>query len=258
MYCEIIAEIGQNHNGDMELAKDMIFAAKENGADVAKFQLFDARALFPSKEEGNEWFEYNCKTELSYENIHFLYEQCSRAKIEFMASAFDVQRVKWLEDLGVRRHKVASRSVYDRQLIQAMENTGKPLLVSLGMWDQKNFPEIRSKGGVFFLYCVSKYPTQLTDLNFSNVNFENEIYGFSDHTIGITAPVVAMSRGAKIIEKHFTLDKTLYGPDHVGSMTPNELRDLARFREEISVCLESKNPEGNVAQTNVAMRIKRQ
>src|SRR4051812_44623481 len=104
---EIIAEIGQNHNGDIDLAVDLIRRAKEHGADVAKFQLYDARALFPK--EGNEWFEYNCKTELSRAHLRKLADACEACGIEFMASVFDVERVAWLEDVGVRRYKIASR-----------------------------------------------------------------------------------------------------------------------------------------------------
>ena len=92
---EIIAEIGQNHNGDMSLAKDLIFAAAEAGADVAKFQLYDAKKLFPR--DGNPWYEYNCKTELSREQVENLWQICEQANIEFMASVFDSGRIQWLE-----------------------------------------------------------------------------------------------------------------------------------------------------------------
>ena len=115
---EIIAEIGQNHNGDMALARQLIRSAKENGADVAKFQLYDARALFPK--EGNEWFDYNCKTELSHDQIRELADECRRAGIEFMASVFDVERIAWLEEVGVKRHKIASRSIHDVALIESL------------------------------------------------------------------------------------------------------------------------------------------
>jgi N-acetylneuraminate synthase/N,N'-diacetyllegionaminate synthase len=224
---EIIAEIGQNHNGDMGLAFELINAAKESGADVAKFQLYDASNLFSRK--NNEWFEYNCKTELKQDQINILAEECSRVGIEFMASVFDVERIKWLEDVGVRRYKVASRSIGDMALIKAIAATGKPLLISLGMWHESNFPSIEADGGVGFLYCISSYPALLDELHFGEVDFERYV-GFSDHTIGIHASQIALARGASILEKHFTLDKKMYGPDHAGSMTPNELHDLNTFR----------------------------
>lgn len=236
MTCEIIAEIGQNHNGDIELAKDLIVAAKEAGADVAKFQAFDAKALFPSEREGNSWFEYNCKSELSKDQIFELSGVCQKVKIEFLVTPFDKLRVKWLEEANVRRYKIASRSILDSELISAVEETGKPIIASLGMWDDKDMPKV--KGDVSFLYCVSKYPTQLNDLNFSAYDFEKSaIKGFSDHTVGIIASIVAISRGAKIIEKHFTLDKKMYGPDHEGSMTTEELKEIIAFRNAIITTL---------------------
>ncbi len=229
---EIIAEIGQNHNGDISLALELIRQAKSNGADVAKFQLFDARALFPTKEQGNEWFDYNCKTEITKAQLHALVEACEKEKIEFMASVFDVERIAWLEEVGMKRYKVASRSVHEPALLQAVANTGKPLLVSLGQWKEKEFPKIKSPHPVDFLYCISKYPAPLEDMKFNSVDFK-KYAGFSDHSIGLTAPFAAFSRGARIIEKHFTLDKNLYGPDHSGSMTPEELLALSKFRDEV-------------------------
>lgn len=231
---EIIAEIGQNHNGDMQLARRLIAEARAAGAGVAKFQVYDARALFPK--EGNEWFDYNCKTELSRNDVETLARDCEREGIEFMASVFDVERVAWLEAVGMRRYKIASRSVKDRALIGAVAGTGKPMLVSLGMWDGADFPQITAPGGVEYLYCVSKYPTEMSDLHFGKVDFA-KYAGFSDHTIGIDAPMIALSRGARIIEKHFTLDKTMVGPDHSGSMTPSELAALSRFQASLAKAL---------------------
>lgn len=234
MRIEIIAEIGQNHNGDMALARELIHAAKESGADVAKFQLYEAVTLFPR--EGNEWFEYNCETELSRDHVIELAAECERIGIEFMASVFDTERIAWLEDVGVKRYKIASRSIRERALIEALCLTDKPLLASLGMWGEAEFPRIDTQGGVGFLYCVSKYPTQLEDLHLAAIDF-TRYAGFSDHTIGIHAAQIALARGAAILEKHFTLDKQMYGPDHAGSMTPDELAQIAVFREELQRCL---------------------
>lgn len=231
---EIIAEIGQNHNGDMELACALIREAKIAGADVAKFQVYHAPSLF--KKEGNEWFDYNCKTELTHEQLAILANECRQVGIEFMASVFDIERIAWLEALGVKRYKVASRSISDRALIKALSETGKRIIASLGMWKNVEFPDIESQNGVDFLYCISKYPTLRSELHLNSVDFKNYA-GFSDHTIGITAAKVALTRGAKIIEKHFTLDKSMYGPDHACSMTPLELKELCAFRDEFLECL---------------------
>lgn len=231
---EIIAEIGQNHNGDMALAVELIHAAKEAGADVAKFQVYDARALFPK--ENNPWYEYNLSTELSREQVLLLAGACAKAGIEFMASVFSPELVPLLEEAGVRRYKVASRSVREGALMAALAATGKPLLVSLGMWDGPDFPQVPTSAPVGFLHCIARYPARLEDLRLGQVDF-SRYAGFSDHSEGITAAMAALSRGAGIVEKHFTLDKNMYGPDHVCSMTPAELRELCRFRSELARCL---------------------
>lgn len=233
---EIIAEIGQNHNGDIDLALQLIREAKKNGADVAKFQLFDAKALFPTKEQGNEWFDYNCKTEITKPQLARIVEECKKNDIEFMTSVFDIERIAWCEEVGMKRYKVASRSIRDHKMIEAIAATGKPMLASLGQWHEKEFPKIQAKGGVEYLYCISKYPTELKDLKLAQVDF-SRYGGFSDHTLGLTAPMAAFARGAKIVEKHFTLDKNMYGPDHQGSMTPAELKALSEFRDGLKECL---------------------
>lgn len=233
MQYEIIAEIGQNYNGDMELAGELIRQAKKAGADVAKFQLFDARKTFPPKEE-NEWFEYNLKSELTRDQIKKIVAICAQEKIEFMASVFDVERIAWLEEVGVKRYKIASRSIRDSELINALIKTEKPLIVSLGWWESEKLPQIKAKNGVDYLYCISKYPTDMSDLNFSKVDFLNKYSGFSDHTLGVHAPMAAMARGARIIEKHFTLDKKMYGPDHACSMTPDELVQIVEFGRSLT------------------------
>jgi sialic acid synthase SpsE len=231
---EIIAEIGQNHNGDMDLAVELIHAAKKSGADVAKFQVFDVATIF--SKEGNPWYDYNCQTQLTYEQVVMLAEECREVDIDFGASPFDPERVSWLENVGIKRYKVASRSVSDVELLNAICKTGKGLIVSLGMWNEEKFPVISTASSVDFLYCVADYPAKLSSFKFAEIDFE-KYSGFSDHSEGITASIVAFSRGARIIEKHFTLDKTMYGPDHSCSMTPEELQELHKYRLEIGQCL---------------------
>ena len=133
---EIIAEIGQNHNGSMTLAKELIIAAKENGADVAKFQIFNAKKLF--KEKGNKWYKNNLEAELNIDQIFELNEFCKKNKIEFMASVFQKEYIKVTEKIKMKRYKIASRSIHDNSLLKKIIETKKPLIVSLGMW-KKNF-----------------------------------------------------------------------------------------------------------------------
>lgn len=224
---EIIAEIGQNHNGDMALAKELIHAAKENGADVAKFQVFEAKSVFSP--ENNPWYDYNLSTELTQDQVNMLHAECEAVGIEFMASVFDVHRVAWLEQVGMKRYKVASRSVKEPELMARIGSVGNRVLVSLGMWDAPEMPQIDAPGGVDFLYCIAQYPAPFSSLKLGSVDFE-KYAGFSDHSLGIEAATIAFSRGARIVEKHFTLDKGMYGPDHEGSMTPDELKALHDFR----------------------------
>jgi sialic acid synthase SpsE len=231
---EIIAEIGQNHNGDMDLAEELIRVAKNSGADVAKFQVYEARRVFPPKSQ-NPWFDYNCATELKKDDVFRLVECCSKLGIEFMASVFDVERVEWLEEAGVQRYKIASRSIADDKLITGVAATGKPMIVSLGAWQGKEFPKITSDGAVDFLYCVSKYPTPLSELRLSKVDF-TKFSGFSDHSEGTTAACASFVLGSRILEKHLTLDKSAFGPDHACSMTPSELSYMHKFRVDWEQC----------------------
>lgn len=223
---EIIAEIGQNHNGDIKLAKELIYAAKENGADVAKFQIFNAKKLFSKK--NNPWYRDNLKAELSIKNIIELNEICKKIKIEFMASVFDTKLLSITEEIKMKRYKVASRSVFDKKLVSKILSFKKPTIISLGFWNKKTFPFDKLNHSIFYLYCVSKYPTKIKDLSLSKKLFK-KVDGFSDHTVGIKSAIKAINFGAKIVEKHFTLDKKMRGPDHQLSITPKELKILSEY-----------------------------
>lgn len=218
---EIIAEIGQNHEGNLEIATELIHKAKENGATVAKFQVFDTDSIFSRKDP---WYDYSKKAELTYTKILALATICNKVKIEFMASVFDNKRIHWLEAVKVKRYKIASRSIYNTSLINSIKDTGKPIIASLGMWKEEKFPNFKAD----FLYCVSEYPA--LNISLENVKFDDKNYsGFSDHSLGIETSIKAIEKGARIIEKHFTYDKNAYGPDHICSMTFDELKELRRY-----------------------------
>jgi sialic acid synthase SpsE len=163
-----------------------------------------------------------------------LAEVCEKVGIEFMASVFDIERIAWLEAVGVRRYKIASRSINDTALIAAIVATGKPIIASLGWWKEPQFPRIEASR-VDYLYCVAKYPAPLSDLRLGSVDFRRHA-GFSDHSIGITAACSSFVLGARILEKHMTLDQNAYGPDHSCSMTPHELAAIHSFRTEWAQC----------------------
>ena len=232
----LIAEIGQNHNGDFLLAKKMIAVAKECGADIAKFQLYDVDSIF---DKNFEWYKEAKESQLNYEQVKELKEECDKVGIEFSASVFDITRLSWVLGLGIKRIKIASRSILNKELIDEAARSGKDMIVSLGMYKGRDFPEIKTSGKVDFLYCIAKYPTQLEDLDFLKINF-SKYAGFSDHTIGVEASITAMARGARIIEKHFTLDKNMHGPDHKCSMDSSELKIIAHFSKLIEKMITAK------------------
>jgi N,N'-diacetyllegionaminate synthase len=222
---EIIAEIHPQHGGDMGVVREMIRQAAGEGADVAKFQLYNAFELLGS----HDW-DY---LQLDREQTERIAGWCGTEGIEFMASVFDPERLEWCEAIGVRRHKIASRTVAaDPGLCGRILATGKETFVSLGAWTGAThpFPEATHAR---YLHCVAKYPAFAEDLAGFPPDFPAAgLTGYSDHTLGIDAPLLAISRGASVIEKHFTLDKTRGSRTeraHVCSMTPSELRELRRF-----------------------------
>ena len=236
----IIAEMGINHNGDMELAKNMITIAKKVGATAIKTQLYEVDKLFPDKQiiaGGRDWYEEVKKTELTYEQVAWLAAYAKTIGIEFLASAFDTERVAWLEEIEVRRHKVGSRANKDKELIDAMAETGKPIIISTNYPIDFYYPKNASLGNLFVLYCIPHYPTNLSELKFKDVDFNYHYDGFSDHTIGIEASLVAIVRGAKIIEKHFCLKRDDSNPDMVCSIEPDELKQLVNFARKVEEAL---------------------
>ena len=220
---EIIVECGHNWNGNLDLAKEMIWVAKTCGADVVKFQLYNTDYI--KNPEDNHYWELKT-SELSREDLTILFQESYKANIEFLCSVFDALRVQWTEALGIQRYKIASRSIDNIELIKAIEKTHKPIIASLGKWQSREFPNI--KGQVDYLFCVSKYPALEEDM----VNFPEKFdkySGFSDHTLGINWAKEAIRRGAKIIEKHFTLSRKMPGCDQQNSIEPKELRELINF-----------------------------
>ena len=225
----IIAEIGINHNGHLQLAHELIRQARIAGADIAKFQFYDPHNIFgPAGSHPNaRALQQALTVQLGYPEARQLKRWCDEEGIEFMASVFDEERLEWMESLQVKRHKIASRAVQNVKLCRRILATGKETFISLGFWKGKGVPYRASQAR--YLYCVPKYPCEYRDIRLP-VSFRTSRYdGFSDHTIGIEASLVALARGAQIIEKHFTLNKGLEGPDHVCSITPQELVDLCTY-----------------------------
>lgn len=220
---EIIAEAHPQFGGDLGLLREMVRAAKANGADVLKVQLYDARTLL-----GEKW----AYLELSRAQLERLRTWCDHERIELMASVFDRERLSWCRDLALPRLKIASRTVRDdRALCEAILAEGRETLVSLGFWTGPGLP-FADAPNARWLYCKALYPTHWEDLGDFPRDFPAAgLAGYSDHTLGLDACLLAVARGAAVIEKHLTLDKTRTCETeraHVCSMTPPELAELRR------------------------------
>ena len=225
----IIAEIGINHNGSVHLAHELIRQAKFAGADIAKFQFYDPYKIFgPDGSHPNaEALAQALTVQFGFDQARQLQAWCRDEGIEFMASVFDIERFEWMQALGVQRHKIASRAVQNSDLCTRILGTGLETFVSLGFWEGAGQPYPHPNAR--YLYCVPEYPCPLDRIALPRAFAESVYAGFSDHTIGIEASLVAVGRGAGIVEKHFTLNKGLVGPDHICSATPDELADLVRY-----------------------------
>lgn len=221
----IIAEIGGNHCGDMSRARELIRLAKYGGADIAKFQLYDVDKI---KRPGDTNYDELKKVQLSKNQMYMLNECCQKNGIEFMASVFDMERFEWTESINMKRYKIASRSIYDTELIDKIVSTNKPIIASLGAWKEPWFPEFK----VDFLFCKSRRNILKHGLYNPPMpeSFSAKGYvGFSDHYVGMEWIKIAIGRGAEIIEKHFTIDKNLPGWDQPGSMDLVDLISLKKI-----------------------------
>jgi sialic acid synthase SpsE len=229
---KIISEIGINHNGDFRRLEEMIRQSAHGGADYAKFQLYSSKRVF-----GDDSRKHN---ELSFSETKEISEACKYYGIEFFASVFDEERLAWCEELNVKRYKIASRTVIkEPELCEKIVSLKKPTFISLGFWDKysqhgdvKEFPfDPVSHSNVQYFHCVSKYPTSFK--NYQRFMYSSHACGFSDHSYGISYALYNISRGARIIEKHFTLSKGMDGNDHIGSMSLEDLCELKRIGSEL-------------------------
>lgn len=246
----IIAEAGVNHNGDIGLAKKLISAAAAAGADLVKFQTFSAKNLVSSSapkaeyqkkttESSESQLEMIQKLELSREGHAVLIEECRVNGIGFFSTAFDFQSFDLLMELGcLEQVKIPSGELTNLPLLRYMSRFGKPLLLSTGM---ANLGEIEAaieaveaagtpRHLITVLHCTTEYPTPMEDVNLRAMVAMRHAFGvntgYSDHTPGIEIPIAAVALGATVIEKHFTLDRNLPGPDHKASLEPHELKAM--------------------------------
>ena len=254
----MIAEVGVNHNGDLGLAKQLATVAKEAGADVVKFQAFKSEALvskqaekadYQKKTTGGDESQLDMlkRLELSYEDFAELKHYCDSIGIEFSATAFDEDSLRFLvEDIGISFIKIPSGDLNNYPFLVRAASYGLPVIASCGM---ATLPEIKAALGVLkehgsdsvtILHCNTQYPTPYEDVNLLVLN---ELRGESDHTPGIEVPIAAVALGARVIEKHFTLDKTMQGPDHLASLDPCELQEMVSSIRHIEQALGSSEKQ---------------
>ena len=241
----IIAEVGVNHNGDLALAKECVEAAKESGADIVKFQTFKADSLLTktavkanyqvnntSSEESQ--YEMLKGLELSQEDHLEIANYCKEKEIEFLSSPFDVKSVELLQSLSLKRFKIPSGEITNLPLLILVGQSRKPIILSTGMSVIKEIEQAldvlidsgSKKEVITLLHCNTEYPTPIEDVNLNAMlTLKKEFgvsVGYSDHPEGIEIPIAAVSLGAEVIEKHFTLKKDMQGPDHKASLEPDE------------------------------------
>ncbi len=246
----IIAEAGVNHNGDYELAKKLILEAANAGADYVKFQTFKADKLVSKdaqkadyqksnlKEGGDTQYEMLKKLEMSEEWHYKLIEYAKECDIKFLSTGFDEDSIDFLDSLKIDLFKIPSGEITNKPYLEHIAKKGKPVVISIGM---SNLQEIKdaidvfekhqiSKNDITILHCNTEYPTPMQDVNLLAMNTIQKVLevnvGYSDHTLGIEVPIAAVALGAVIIEKHFTLDRNMVGPDHLASLVPEELKQM--------------------------------
>lgn len=255
----IIAEAGVNHNGDLDKALKLIDAASEAGADYVKFQTFKTENLVQkdakkaeyqvqNMNEAGSQFEMLKKLEIPLDWYPLLQERAKEKNIGFLSTGFDEESIDFLDSLGCDFFKVPSGEITNKPYLEHIAQKGKPVIVSTGMCDMA---DIENALYVFLkhipieqitiLHCNTQYPTEFSDVNLkAMLTIANELkvkVGYSDHTLGIEVAIAATALGATVIEKHFTLDKNLTGPDHLASLKPDELKNMVEGIRNIELAI---------------------
>lgn len=257
----IIAEIGANHNGDMDLAMSIIDSAVECGVDAVKFQSWTDKSLIAQAEyDSNQTYNDSEKKHfgslkqmveayyLRDEQHHLLKEYCDKKGVVFCSTPFSNEETNLLNDIGVPFFKVASMDINHIRLLKHIAQKGKPVILSTGMATLSEIEtavrtiETQGNKNIILLHCVSVYPPDSKDIHLHNITSLQKIFpdypiGFSDHTIGVSIPIAAVALGAAVIEKHFTIDKNLPGWDHEISADPDEMKFIVEQSQIVNAAL---------------------
>jgi len=254
----IIAEAGLNHNGDLSLAKQLVDAAKRTGCDAIKFQTFSAESRISRKVKSVKYaekivgqeetlFEMFSRLAMDFKKQKELFSYAKDVGVEIFSTPFDAESAEFLESVGVKLYKISSMDLVNLPLISLIARTGKPIILSTGMSTLGQIEEaieaVSREGNpnLMLLHCNSSYPAAPEEMNLNLIKTLKESFrvpvGLSDHTFGLVVSRIALALGADIIERHFTLDRTLEGPDHMLSSEPEELAELVKFSKELPVIL---------------------
>lgn len=276
----IIAEAGVNHNGSIELAEELIDVAVASGADAVKFQTFKTELCISKSAEKAEYqmantknksetqFEMVKKLELNEEAHHQLLAYCQKKGIEFLSTPFDHESINLLDGLGLKTFKIPSGEITNLPYLRHIGSLNKQIILSTGM---ANFGEVEAaiailtqsgtaRESISILHANTEYPTPMQDVNLKAMQalgYAFDLpYGYSDHTQGIEIPIAAVALGASVIEKHFTLDKTMEGPDHKASLEPAELKAMVQAIRNVEQALGSpvKQPSPSEAKNKPIAR----
>ena len=261
----IIAEAGVNHNGDINLAKKLIDYASEAKADIVKFQTFKAEKIVSKiakkaeyqklTTEKSDEFQFSMlkKLELSKDDHIELKKYAEGKNIDFLSTAFDLESIDLLVDLGITLFKIPSGEITNLPFLEKVARVAKKVIISTGMCEMTEIIEavkVMKKQGlsnndIIILHCNTEYPTPMGDVNLlamqSIKDATDLVVGYSDHTLGIEIPIAAVALGAQVIEKHFTYDRNADGPDHKASLEPNELKMMVQTIRNIEMALGNKN-----------------
>lgn len=259
----IIAEAGVNHNGSLDLAKELVRKAVEAGADYIKFQTFKAEKCVSknakkadyqiqnTKKEAESQLEMVKKLELSNEDHYELIKLCQELGIQFFSTAFDPESIELLHNLGLSLWKIPSGEITNYPYLKKIASYHQPVIMSTGMCTVEDITDCLkvlmdnglTKEQITILHCNTEYPTPYEDVNLRAMQTIADTFGvkvgYSDHTRGIEVPIAAVALGATVIEKHFTLDRNLPGPDHIASLEPDELKAMVSSIRNIEKALGS-------------------
>lgn len=269
----IIAEAGVNHNGRLDLALKLCDAAKECGVDAIKFQTWKTELIIAEGTKMAEYqknnlnteesqFEMLKKLELSYDQFTTIKEYCNKIGIQFLSTADETESLDFLCELGIPFIKLGSGDINNVPYLRYVAGKGIPVILSTGMSSMKDvvfaYDTLKEAGAddITVLHCTTNYPCPMNEVNLrSMITIKDTLkcrVGYSDHTMGTEAPVAAVALGAEVIEKHFTLDRNMEGPDHPASLEPHELKEMVRQIRNIETALGNGIKEPNESERKIS------